>query len=144
MPVIVDMGGYAEDGAIELFKKADLVLCPIKLNSFGIVRAFESIEAISDYSDNIVVIHTFSKSTLTHTPDLDAIKERLSHIHIKKFFEIKENNVFSDAQSKKIGVTELWRGENEAKAGTYGHKKGMKTPNIKEQIELLETFIKEI
>ena len=144
MPVIIDMGGYAEAGAVALFKKADFVFCPVNIDSFGIERAYDSIEAISEYCDNIAVINTFSKSTLTNTKEFDEVQNRLSNLNIKAFFEIKKTNIFNNALSKKIGVTELWTGANSARAGTYSDKKGMKTPSIKSQIEALEKFVREI
>ena len=146
MPVVIDMGGYGDSGAIELFKKADLVICPIKVtdNSWGIERAYESIEAIAEYASKISVIQTFSKSTLAKNEDFTEIKKRLKTLNIDSFFEIKKTNVFNNALSKKIGVTDLWRGDNALRAGTYGYKKGMKTENIKSQIEKIENYIKEI
>jgi hypothetical protein len=154
MPLTVDMGGYAENGAVEIFKMSDVVICPIDLDSFGVERAFASIEAIAKYAKKIVIIVTRSDSKvkvkvddeLTLNGELDIVRFRTSHINnIDAYFEIKRTNIFNTAIAKKIGVTDLWRGENRGSRGTYGLKKGMKKgSSIIEQIELIENYIKEI
>jgi len=96
--VMYDFGGFADGGVIDIIKQCDVLIVPCINDKTSIRKANQTVEELSVYIDNIIVVAT----RVRNERDLAAIKEGI--VHNVDVLPLRDTKMFKDCQEFGVGV----------------------------------------
>ena len=99
--VMYDFGGFADGGVIDIIKQCDVLIVPCINDKTSIRKANQTVEELSVYIDNIIVVAT----RVRNERDLAAIKEGI--VHNVDVLPLRDTKMFKDCQEFGAGVYTL-------------------------------------
>jgi len=128
--VIYDFGGYLDPRVIKGLESADYVLLPIICNVLNIQVSINTIEEISKFNNNIIIV-----ANKTQLDDFKLIKTALKSVGYEyPIFEIKQSKALDAVFEKKQSIQDM---VNEGGLRAYTYK------TINKQFNTLINFLKD-
>ncbi len=100
--VVIDLGGYPDTRTTNNIKKAQCIIVPITYNEDDFDTAFGTLEEVSDYNKNIVIV-----ANRTTGDEFEKIKKEVKKAgYSYPIFEIKKSNAVSKIIHRKEPIKE--------------------------------------
>lgn len=126
--VIFDLGGYPDSRVVRVLRKAKFIIVPVSNEEDNIQVAINSIDNISKYNKNILIV-----VNKTEKGDFEQVKKDLLVIYPNyKYFEIKKSRALVNISKQKKPVSEL------AKSPLMKHAYGKLVKQFDELINYLK------
>lgn len=114
--VIYDLGGFVDEGIIEIFESSSLVIVPTLLDINSIKRTINSVVEISQYNTNIiVVINRVQQSKLAKYEQSINALEGLN----KEIYYLRDSEIITNSIHLGKTITELYE---ETPLASYNYK----------------------
>ena len=103
MPLIFDLGGHADNRAIEVLQQSQFVIMPILTYKEDFQTCLDFIEETKEYNDNIIIVINKTKPG-----EFEKIEKICRNFHPElAVFEIKKSKVMSHLVDQKMSIEQI-------------------------------------